>query len=226
VNVVQLHLASLDDAVHAVRGPEGAGPRQIRRTASAQLARVARVATSDALARSARGSRHRTGHRRPVVHHSISHDRSLLVVACFPAICGVDVEDLGEEDIAEVRDRFCGPADPPGPARALWTAKESAAKATGLGLRAGLRKISFRSSPEVGWAEVTWGGRPTGMLTRTVDLGRRHLSLTVAAQQPPAVLIQSWQPRPGRPWRRLDPGPPSRSPQLLSPEPSGTRGNS
>jgi phosphopantetheinyl transferase len=127
----------------------------------------------------------------------ISHDSTLIVVLTGGGCCGVDVEDAPEQELSDVAHRFCGPADAPlcrGPgwARRLWTAKESAAKALGPGLRAGLATINFRSCPGQGWSSVVWRGRPTALVTRTVDCGGRHLAVTAA--RPTRLRAQLWEP--------------------------------
>ncbi|GAA2985948.1 4'-phosphopantetheinyl transferase family protein [Actinokineospora diospyrosa] len=124
-----------------------------------------------------------------------SHDQDFLVVAESPATCGVDVEDAAEDELREVATRFCAASEVAGPvsARALWTAKESAAKATRLGLRAGLRSIGFTADPSTGWSTVDWP-YGAGFLTRTVDLGTRHCALTVRADAPPRVRARVWTP--------------------------------
>lgn len=133
----------------------------------------------------------------PGLDLGVSHDSGLLAVLVGEECCGVDVEDAPESALSEVARRFCGPGDGalltgPGSARRLWTAKESAAKALGPGLRAGLATISFRSCPGQGWASVVWRGRPTALWTRSADCGGRHLSVTAA--RPAAVRVLHWEP--------------------------------
>lgn len=140
---------------------------------------------------------HGVGTQRPLDFNS-SHDGGLLALVLSEGTCGIDVEDTPEPALREVADRFCGTADRPlllghGAARQLWTAKESAAKALGRGLRAGLRSIHFSDHPGRRWAEVVWGGRPTALRTCTVDLGVRHLSVTASAR-PSRVWVRAWEP--------------------------------
>ncbi len=138
-----------------------------------------------------------------------SHDRGLLVLAVGPHPCGIDVEDATEADLAEVRDRFCGPAERRGPARGWWAAKESAAKAIGFGLRAGLASIGFTADPARGWAPTTWKGRRTPLRTRTADLGGRHVALTARGPDPGAA-VHTWSPRGrGGRWGLVEDDPPA-----------------
>ncbi|WP_431783153.1 4'-phosphopantetheinyl transferase family protein [Streptomyces chumphonensis] len=138
-------------------------------------------------------------------HLNVSHDSGLLALLQSTARCGVDVEDAPEGELREVADRYCGDADArllarPGGARQLWAAKESVAKALGHGLRAGLATIHFTDHPGLTWAEATWRGAPTGLRTRTLDLGGRHLALTAQAAPgtaPGAVRLTRWTPGDG-----------------------------
>jgi phosphopantetheinyl transferase (holo-ACP synthase) len=140
---------------------------------------------------------------------SISHDRTVLVVAVSDVACGVDVEDAAEHELAEVAYRFCSAAELTGglPARMWWTAKESAAKAMGRGLRAGLRSISFAHNPVLRWSTVDHRERRTDLLTRVVELNGRHFGLTVRAPRPPSVSAQVWKPlQDGESWRFVPEG--------------------
>lgn len=127
---------------------------------------------------------------------SISHDRAVLVVAVSDVACGVDVEDAPEHQLREVAHRFCSRAELTTglPARMWWAAKESAAKAMGTGLRAGLRSISFTHNPLLRWSSVDHRDRRTELLTRVVELDGRHFGLTVHASRPPSVSAQVWKP--------------------------------
>ncbi|SES49269.1 4'-phosphopantetheinyl transferase superfamily protein [Actinokineospora terrae] len=124
-----------------------------------------------------------------------SHDQDFLVLAQSPVACGVDVEDAAEDELLEVADRFCaeGELRERIPARGLWAAKESAAKACGRGLRAGLRTIRFDGDPTATWSAVDWPFG-SGFLTRVLDLGDRHCALTVRAATPPRVRTRVWTP--------------------------------
>ncbi|MCZ7415130.1 MULTISPECIES: 4'-phosphopantetheinyl transferase family protein [unclassified Streptomyces] len=132
-------------------------------------------------------------------HLNVSHDSGLLALVQGAGRCGVDVEDAPEGELREVAHRFCGAEDRPllagpGGARLLWAAKESVAKALGLGLRAGLATIHFTAHPGRSWAEVTWRGSAAGLRTRAVDLGHRHLAVTAEAV-PRVVRLTRWAPR-------------------------------
>ncbi|MGQ0842012.1 4'-phosphopantetheinyl transferase family protein [Actinokineospora sp.] len=126
---------------------------------------------------------------------TVSHDSAVLVVALGPHPCGVDVEDAAEAALAEVRHRFCGTDERPDSARECWVAKESAAKALGRGLRAGLSTIRFAGNPAVDWSPVTWRGRRTPLRTRAVDLGGRHFALTARVGRAPDIEVHTWAPR-------------------------------
>lgn len=216
---LHVHLADLsgvyaaaEQGPPALPGPEGAALRDRyapgRRRAQAQASRLlVRAVLSRATGRPA--------HRVPVVtdadgrpHLSgtpawkpcfnVSHDSGLLALVLGTGACGIDVEDTGEDVLREVAGRFCGGADrallsAPDGARRLWAAKESAAKALGHGLRAGLSTIHFTGHPGREWAEVTWRGRPAGLRTRVVNLGDRHLAVT-AAEVPAVVRLTRWAP--------------------------------
>ncbi|HZN19700.1 MAG TPA: 4'-phosphopantetheinyl transferase superfamily protein [Micromonosporaceae bacterium] len=129
---------------------------------------------------------------------SVSHDRRVLVLAHSPAGCGVDVEDAPSAQLLPVAARFCTPAEvraglDDGRPRALWAAKESAAKAWGLGLRAGLAAVTFDQEPTGGWAPVRRGGARTGWLTRVVGYPGRHLAVTVRGAVPRTVGVTVWR---------------------------------
>lgn len=131
---------------------------------------------------------------------NVSHDTGLLasVVGTGAGACGIDVEDAAEDTLREVAHRFCGGEDhallaEPDGARHLWAAKESAAKALGRGLRAGLSSLHFTGHPGRQWAEVTWRGRRPGLRTRTVHLGSRHMAVTAEAA-PATVHVTWWAP--------------------------------
>ena len=128
---------------------------------------------------------------------SVSHDRRVLVVAHSPAGCGVDVEDAPSAQLLPVAARFCAPTEvraglDGGRLRALWAAKESATKAWGLGLRAGLATVTFDQEPTTGWAPVRRGGSRTNWLTRVVGYPGRHLAVTVRGTAPRAVGVTVW----------------------------------
>ncbi|MFC4857288.1 4'-phosphopantetheinyl transferase family protein [Actinophytocola glycyrrhizae] len=128
-------------------------------------------------------------------HTNISHDGGLVVLVSGSGPCGVDVEDTAESDLRGLVGRFCGVDEVPVSARQSWTAKESAAKAIGRGLRAGLATIRFQDDPGAGWAPVTWRGDRMPLRTRAVDLGARHLALTVSARAvAPTVRVSVWRP--------------------------------
>lgn len=138
------------------------------------------------------------GWGRPAVPGStdanVSHDGGLVVLVAGADPCGVDVEDAAESDLRDVVGRFCGVDEAPASARQWWTAKESAAKAIGRGLRAGLSTIRFEGDPGAGWAPVTWRGDPLPLRTRAVDLGTRHLALTVPVRAvAPTVPVGVWR---------------------------------
>ncbi|MCL9794083.1 4'-phosphopantetheinyl transferase family protein [Frankia sp. AgKG'84/4] len=114
----------------------------------------------------------------------IAHDRDVLVVGFHPAGCAVDVEDTPVALIAEVAGRFCALDEqlllPAGAAvRGLWSAKEAVAKYTGLGLRAGLRTITFDGDPQAGWVHSRYPGARRPPLCRVVETPRRHLAFAV-----------------------------------------------
>jgi phosphopantetheinyl transferase len=126
---------------------------------------------------------------------NVSHDGGLVVLVAGSGPCGVDVEDTAESDLRGLVGRFCGVEEVPTSARQSWTAKESAAKAIGRGLRAGLATIRFEDDPGAGWTPVTWRGDPLPLRTRAVDLGTRHLALTVSVQAVPrTVPVSVWRP--------------------------------
>ncbi|HET8660667.1 MAG TPA: 4'-phosphopantetheinyl transferase superfamily protein [Micromonosporaceae bacterium] len=129
---------------------------------------------------------------------SVSHDRRVLVLAHSPAGCGVDVEDAPPAQLLPVAARFCARAEvraglAGGRPRALWAAKESAAKAWGVGLRAGLAAVTFDQEPTCGWAPVRRGGARTGWLTRVASYPGRHLAVTVRGTAPRAVSVTVWR---------------------------------
>ncbi|HET8683068.1 MAG TPA: 4'-phosphopantetheinyl transferase superfamily protein [Micromonosporaceae bacterium] len=147
----------------------------------------------------------RPAHGRPVLSgeppeecaFSVSHDRRVLVLAHSPAGCGVDVEDAPPALLLPVATRFCARAEvraglDGGRPRALWAAKESAAKAWGAGLRAGLATVTFDQEPTGGWAPVRRGGARTDWLTRVVGYPGRHLAVTVRGAVPGAVSVTVW----------------------------------
>ncbi|WP_026425157.1 4'-phosphopantetheinyl transferase family protein [Actinokineospora inagensis] len=175
---------------------------RVRGTATAELPDADRAE----IAGRTRGARRTKAEAARVLSRAVggtvnaSHDRDFLVVAGSDATCGVDVEDAPEAELREVAARFCAARDRSRAtrdgdlsARALWTAKESAAKAVRRGLRAGLRSIGFAGDVTAEWSSVDWpfGG---GFLTRTVDLGDRHCALTVRADIAPAVTVRVWTP--------------------------------
>jgi hypothetical protein len=139
----------------------------------------------------------------------LSHDRGVLVVGFHPAGCAVDVEDTPISLIAEVAGRFCAVDErlrlPVGAAvRGLWSAKEAVAKYTGLGLRAGLREITFDGDPQAGWVRSRYPGAVRAPLCRVVALPDRHLAFAVGAgrgsaagsgiPEPIAVEVHRWVP--------------------------------
>lgn len=129
---------------------------------------------------------------------NVSHDGGLVVLVAGTGPCGVDVEDTAEADLRDLVGRFCGVDEVPASARQSWTAKESAAKAIGRGLRAGLATIRFEDDPGTGWAPVSWRGDRLPLRTRAVDLGTRHLALTVPVRAvTPAVRVSVWRPARG-----------------------------
>lgn len=127
------------------------------------------------------------------IDFTVSHDSGVLVLALAPPRCGVDVEDSAEEDLREVADRFRGRGEHGG-VRALWTAKESVAKAIGTGLCAGLRTIRFDGDPAARWTGVTWRGHRVPLRTRVVDLGDRHLAVTTGWRDTRPT-VHTWRPR-------------------------------
>ena len=142
--------------------------------------------------------RPRLGDGTRALRFNVSHDSGLLVLVLGTGACGIDVEDTAEDDLRAVVRRFCGAGDwalltPRSGARQLWTAKESAAKALGRGLRAGMSSIHFASHPGLCWAAVSWRGQPAMIRTRAVDLGIRHLSVT-SAVEPSAIRVRIWEP--------------------------------
>lgn len=133
-----------------------------------------------------------------VLDFNASHDGGLLALVVGRGVCGIDVEDAPDSSLREIAYRFCGAGDREflvgrGSARELWAAKESAAKALGRGLRAGLGSIQFVGRPGRRWANVLWRGHPVPLRTRVVDLGVRHLAVTVAVR-PSQVRVHIWQP--------------------------------
>lgn len=125
---------------------------------------------------------------------NVSHDDGVVVLLAAAGPCGVDVADNAEADLRDVVGRFCGPDERPVSARQWWAAKESAAKAIGRGLRAGLSTIRFDGDPGAGWSSVTWRGERLPLRTRTFDLGERHLALTATTAGAPAVEVHAWRP--------------------------------
>ncbi|GLW89599.1 4'-phosphopantetheinyl transferase family protein [Actinokineospora globicatena] len=185
---VALHLVSLR-ALDRVRGTAEPALPAAERAAIARRAHGRRRTQAQAVRVLA------TAVAKADVVVNASHDQDFLVLAESAVTCGVDVEDAAEDELLEVADRFCAAdeLDEAIPARALWTAKESAAKACGRGLRAGLRSIRFREDPTHMWSTVDWPFG-SGFLTRTVDLGDRHCALTVRAATPPRIWTQVWTP--------------------------------
>ena len=140
---------------------------------------------------------------------SVSHDSRLLVFAEYADGCGVDVEDCEPELLHEVAARFCVPGElagipDPAAARALFSAKESVAKAYGLGLAARLSGITFVDDPGAVWSMAHREGEPTGLLTRVHRCAQRHLAMSVRADVPPLVSVTTWRVRSGRYGRQLD----------------------
>ncbi|WP_165818356.1 4'-phosphopantetheinyl transferase family protein, partial [Frankia canadensis] len=122
----------------------------------------------------------------------LSHDRGMLVVGFHPDGCAVDVEDTPVALIAEVAGRFCGADErlrlPTGAAvRGLWSAKEAVAKYTGLGLRAGLREITFDGDPQADWVRSCYPGAACAPLCRVVAMPGRHLAFAVGPGGEPGV---------------------------------------
>ena len=90
---------------------------------------------------------------------SLSHTPGLVACAVADVGVGIDVESLGRAVAAlRLARRFFSPAEaeelgvaPPAARRAhflaLWTAKEAALKACGLGLAAGLDSVAIEGSP-------------------------------------------------------------------------------
>ena len=179
------------------------GRRRMLAQASRVLTRVvlgAELSCSPSAVQIVLGAAGRPGLAGPgPVSFSCSHDRELLVLAVTGSVCGVDVEDGPESDLRAVAYRFCAPAELAAlcgarTARQLWAAKESVAKATGLGLRAGLSSISFADDPGTGWSAVRWRNHSTAFRVRSVDLGDRQFALTVGTTGTPRVRIHTWRP--------------------------------
>jgi phosphopantetheinyl transferase len=132
---------------------------------------------------------------------SVSHDERVLAVACFPAGCGLDVEDSPPELLLEVAHRFAATAERSSGlgaarARALWAAKEAVAKALGVGLPARLATITFDADPGQGWARARWRGASTGLLARATGYPGRHLAIAARTATPPLVATSTWRARP------------------------------
>lgn len=149
-----------------------------------------------------------TGESAAAGRFSISHDSRLLILADHPGGCGVDVEDSDPDVLYEVADRFCTPGELPDldpvSARALFSAKESVAKAYGAGLAAGLATITFCGDPRARWVPALRRGQATGLLTRVDRYGDRHLAVSVRTGAPPPVTVTRWRGRPGPGGWRLD----------------------
>ncbi|CAO5151754.1 4'-phosphopantetheinyl transferase [Frankia sp. AiPs1] len=211
---LECHLLALADLARFADRAELSGPEGAARAPRALVRRVGRLLLATVLARGfdALPSRLRTpdialslapggrpvapGERAAGARAGITHDGGMLVVGFHPAGCAVDVEDTSAPLIAEVAGRFCTAAEraslPVGAAvRGVWTAKEAVAKYTGLGLRAGLRTITFDADPLVGWARARHPGTRRPPLCRVVTTARRHLAFAIGAGGRPGADLGS-----------------------------------
>ncbi|MCK9876831.1 4'-phosphopantetheinyl transferase superfamily protein [Frankia sp. Ag45/Mut15] len=198
------------DAVDAVGRAGGRNRTLVRRVGRLLLATVLadhHAAAPGVLRVTADGRPVAPGERAEGARAGIAHDGGVLVVGFHPAGCAVDVEDTPVSLIAEVAGRFCGTAErrslPAGAAvRGVWTAKEAVAKYTGLGLRAGLRTITFDGDPLAGWVRSHHPGTRRPPLCRVVATGRRHLAFAVGSSSSsgigsvaaPVVEVHRWVP--------------------------------
>ncbi len=205
---LECHLLSLADVAAGWPGPRGGLARSVvSRLGQLLLASVlaehlgAASAADVPLEVAAGGRPVLRGERAAGARAGIAHDRDVLVVGFHPAGCAVDVEDTPVALIAEVAGRFCALDEqlllPAGAAvRGLWSAKEAVAKYTGLGLRAGLRTITFDGDPQAGWVHSRYPGARRPPLCRVVETPGRHLAFAVEAPavQVPAVEVHRWVP--------------------------------
>ncbi|MCK9897102.1 4'-phosphopantetheinyl transferase superfamily protein [Frankia sp. AgB32] len=191
---LECHLLSLADVAAGSPGPRGGLARSIvSRLGRLLLASVlaehlgAASAADVPLEVAAGGRPVPRGEPATGARAGIAHDRDVLVVGFHPAGCAVDVEDTPVALIAEVAGRFCALDErlllPAGAAvRGLWSAKEAVAKYTGLGLRAGLRTITFDGDPQAGWVHSRYPGAQRPPLCRVVETPGRHLAFAVGAR--------------------------------------------
>lgn len=163
--------------------------------------------------------------------YSVSHDQGTVVVAHHPHGCGVDVEDHQESLFVSLAHRFCAggaaarareeAAARVPTFRALWTAKESVAKAMGRGLAAGLSTLTLEALPGSNWSLALQHGVSTGHLVHTTVFGDRALSVAVRTATPPGLSLVHWSAARGSLEPVTTPGPPEAP---GAPEPQDTPG--
>jgi 4'-phosphopantetheinyl transferase len=123
----------------------------------------------------------------PPLHFNTSHSETQAVVALTRVgDIGVDVEDISIPDERVVRralssDEYEALASMPVEERArafyrLWTVKEACAKATGIGIGIGMRKVAATLDASGRWREYRWDA---------IDLGLR-VAAAVAVMSPGA----------------------------------------
>lgn len=117
----------------------------------------------------------------PHLHFSISHCQNKVVCALCDAPLGVDLER--ERPLrAPVASRICSSsesADTPAAFFSLWTAKEAAVKAVGLGLRFPLRAVEI-GEIQAGKIQV---GETSCFLRRFPQTDGWHLAVCVVGEQ-------------------------------------------
>jgi 4'-phosphopantetheinyl transferase len=138
----------------------------------------------------------------PPLRFSLAHTEGLVAVAVtLRSDVGIDVEPRSRR--ARVRDiaqRFFSPVEaaalealPPDRQAAAfldyWTLKEAYVKATGLGLRAPLRRFSFtRTSPPTIAFDADIADDPSAWQFVRLDLGAEHVAaLAVRQPVPPRI---------------------------------------
>jgi 4'-phosphopantetheinyl transferase len=151
----------------------------------------------------------RLRHGRPRLHGTVSHSRTLGMVAVTHASpVGIDVEDLeaGRDWLrlapdqmapAELADfRLCPLSDRPAVFLRSWTAKEAVLKATGLGLALSPRTIVVAAAADGALRLRTVPallGRLLDWHLAVLDAGEgRVATLAVVASSPPRIVYRDW----------------------------------
>lgn len=195
-NVLEVHLLDLQEPGISEGGElsSSAAGKLLARTILAEKTGVADVR----LTKSESGRPVLLGESADRCCFNVSHDGRVVMVSHHRQGCGVDVEDCEPRLLAEVATRFCAPQEIVQSAgeprlRGLWAAKESVAKALGLGLRVRLSSVTFAGDPARDWAPAIRGGTPTGLLTRVTGYPARHVAVSVRVRTSPQVRTTLWR---------------------------------